>query len=285
MSKYQALKEKVLRANKDLVSAGLVILTWGNASEIDRENGVVAIKPSGVAYDKMQASDIVITDLDGVVIEGTLNPSSDLMSHLAADYIRVSMGLKERGALLADLIRRDAPLKDLITVVFCSCDYFTKEEIEEFLQEQSKMERSEEWVRTKNKADSYLLHGNYRDAIMNYRMLLTEKESFGITSETLGDIYHNLAIALLHTDGFGEAADYFREAYERNHREETLKQYLLALRFSGDRVMYESALDIYQVTDSVARWLDVAYFQTELETQEISDFNDMNTIRHLLREG
>ena len=83
MSKYQALKEKVLRANKDLVSAGLVILTWGNASEIDRENGVVAIKPSGVAYDKMQASDIVITDLDGVVIEGTLNPSSDLMSHLA----------------------------------------------------------------------------------------------------------------------------------------------------------------------------------------------------------
>ncbi|MBR6643967.1 MAG: tetratricopeptide repeat protein [Lachnospiraceae bacterium] len=202
-----------------------------------------------------------------------------------ADYIRVSMGLKERGALLADLIRRDAPLKDLITVVFCSCDYFTKEEIEEFLQEQSKMERSEEWVRTKNKADSYLLHGNYRDAIMNYRMLLTEKESFGITSETLGDIYHNLAIALLHTDGFGEAADYFREAYERNHREETLKQYLLALRFSGDRVMYESALDIYQVTDSVARWLDVAYFQTELETQEISDFNDMNTIRHLLREG
>lgn len=202
-----------------------------------------------------------------------------------ADYIRVSMGLKERGALLADLIRRDAPLKDLITVVFCSCDYFTKEEIEEFLQEQSKMERSEEWVRTKNKADSYLLHGNYRDAIMNYRMLLTEKDSFGITSETLGDIYHNLAIALLHTDGFGEAADYFREAYERNHREETLKQYLLALRFSGDRVMYESALDIYQVTDSVARWLDVAYFQTELETQEISDFNDMNTIRHLLREG
>jgi len=202
-----------------------------------------------------------------------------------ADYIRVSMGLKERGALLADLIRRDAPLKDLITVVFCSCDYFTKEEIEEFLQEQSKMERSEEWVRTKNKADSYLLHGNYRDAIMNYRMLLTEKESFGITSETLGDIYHNLAIALLHTDGFGEAADYFREAYERNHREETLKQYLLALRFSGDRVMYESALDIYQVTDSVARWLDVAYYQTELETQEISDFNDMNTIRHLLREG
>ena len=202
-----------------------------------------------------------------------------------ARYIRETLGLKERGALLADLIERDAPLKDLITVVFCSCDYFTREEIEEFLQEQSKVERSEEWVRTKSKADSYLIHGNYRDAIMNYRLLLKEKDTFGITSETLGDIYHNLAIALLHTDGFIEAADYFREAYERNNREETLKQYLLALRFSGDRVMYESALDIYQVSEGISKWLDVAYFQTELETQEISDFNDLNNIRQLLREG
>ena len=202
-----------------------------------------------------------------------------------ARYIRESLGLKERGALLADLIERNAPLKDLITVVFCSCDYFTREEIEEFLQEQSKVERSEEWVRTKSKADSYLTHGNFRDAVLNYRMLLKEKDTFGITSETLGDIYHNLAIALLHTDGFTEAANYFREAYERNNREETLKQYLLALRFSGDRVMYESALDIYQVSESIAKWLDVAFFQTELETQEISDFNDLNNIRQLLANG
>lgn len=202
-----------------------------------------------------------------------------------ARYIRETLGLKERGALLADLIKRDAPLKDLITVVFCSCDYFTKEEIEEFLQEQSKVERSEEWVRTKSKADSYLLQENYRDAVMNYRLLLKEKETYGITSETLGDIYHNLAIALLHTDGFGEAADYFREAYERNNREESLKQYLLALRFAGDKVMYESALDIYQVTEEVSRWLDAAYFQTELETQEISDFDDLNRLRQLLSNG
>ena len=83
MSKYQALKEKVLKANKDLVRTGLVILTWGNASEIDRELGVVAIKPSGVSYDAMTADDIVITDLEGRVVEGKLNPSSDLKSHLA----------------------------------------------------------------------------------------------------------------------------------------------------------------------------------------------------------
>lgn len=83
MSKYKELKQRVLTANKELVKAGLVILTWGNASEIDRERGVVAIKPSGVSYDKMSVNDIVVTDLDGNIIEGVLNPSSDLKSHLA----------------------------------------------------------------------------------------------------------------------------------------------------------------------------------------------------------
>lgn len=202
-----------------------------------------------------------------------------------AEYIRKAFGLKERGALLADLVERNAPLKDLITVCFCSCDYFTREEIEEFLKEQARVERSEEWVRTKNKADSYLLHENYRDATMNYHLLLKEKDNFGITSETLGDIYHNLAITLLHTEGFASAVDYFREAYERNHREESLKQYLLALRFSGDDVMYDSALDIYQVTEEMEKWLNAAFFQTELETHEIAEFEELNVIRQLLKSG
>ncbi len=79
---YEILKEKVLKANKELVFRGLVTCTWGNASEIDREKGVVAIKPSGVDYEKMSVNDIVVTDIDGNVVEGDLNPSSDLKTHL-----------------------------------------------------------------------------------------------------------------------------------------------------------------------------------------------------------
>ena len=67
---YNALKEKVLKANLQLPEYGLVTFTWGNVSEIDRVNNVIAIKPSGVEYDVMQTSDIVIVDLDGNVIEG-----------------------------------------------------------------------------------------------------------------------------------------------------------------------------------------------------------------------
>lgn len=78
----EALKEKVFRANLDLVKHGLVIFTWGNVSAIDRESGLVVIKPSGVSYDNMRAEDMVVVDLEGNVVEGKLKPSSDTPTHL-----------------------------------------------------------------------------------------------------------------------------------------------------------------------------------------------------------
>ena len=79
----EQLKQQVLKANLDLVKHHLVILTWGNASAIDRESGLVVIKPSGVDYDNMTADDMVVVDLDGNIIEGNLRPSSDTPTHLA----------------------------------------------------------------------------------------------------------------------------------------------------------------------------------------------------------
>lgn len=80
----EELKEKVLKANLDLVKHGLVIFTWGNVSGIDRDKGLVVIKPSGVSYDDMKADDMVVVDLNtGKVVEGDLRPSSDTPTHLA----------------------------------------------------------------------------------------------------------------------------------------------------------------------------------------------------------
>lgn len=76
------LKQKVLEANLLLPKYGLVVFTWGNVSGIDREKGLVVIKPSGVDYDIMKADDMVVTNLDGNVVEGKLKPSSDLATHL-----------------------------------------------------------------------------------------------------------------------------------------------------------------------------------------------------------
>ncbi|GHV48450.1 L-ribulose-5-phosphate 4-epimerase [Bacteroidia bacterium] len=76
------LKKAVHEANLELVKQGLVIFTWGNASAIDRERGLVVIKPSGVSYDNMVEDDMVVLDLEGKVIEGQLKPSSDTATHL-----------------------------------------------------------------------------------------------------------------------------------------------------------------------------------------------------------
>ena len=78
----EELKEKVCRANLDLVKHGVVQFTWGNVSEIDRETGLVVIKPSGVDYSVMKPSDMVVTDIYGKKVEGELNPSTDLPTHL-----------------------------------------------------------------------------------------------------------------------------------------------------------------------------------------------------------
>ena len=75
------LRAEVLEANLELVRRGLVLYTFGNASAVDREQGLVVIKPSGVDYDKMRPEDMVIVDLDGKPVEGTLRPSSDLDTH------------------------------------------------------------------------------------------------------------------------------------------------------------------------------------------------------------
>ncbi|RHW42772.1 L-ribulose-5-phosphate 4-epimerase [Neobacillus notoginsengisoli] len=76
------LKEQVLEANLSLPKYGLVTFTWGNVSGINREDGLVVIKPSGVSYEEMRAEDMVVVDLDGNVIEGNLRPSSDTATHL-----------------------------------------------------------------------------------------------------------------------------------------------------------------------------------------------------------
>lgn len=80
----EAYKERVLRANLELDIRGIVIYTWGNVSEIDREHGLVVIKPSGVKYSEMTADDMVVVDLrTGAVVEGDKRPSSDTPTHLA----------------------------------------------------------------------------------------------------------------------------------------------------------------------------------------------------------
>jgi L-ribulose-5-phosphate 4-epimerase len=78
----EQLKEHTLEANLEIVRRGLVLYTFGNASGIDRERGLVVIKPSGVDYSELKPEHMVVSDMDGKIVEGELRPSSDLKTHL-----------------------------------------------------------------------------------------------------------------------------------------------------------------------------------------------------------
>ncbi len=78
---YTELKREVYEANMELQRRNLVVYTWGNVSQIDRSKGVIAIKPSGVAYEKLSPDDIVIVDLENNIVEGSMRPSSDTKTH------------------------------------------------------------------------------------------------------------------------------------------------------------------------------------------------------------
>ncbi len=88
----EKLKEEVFQANLDLVKYGLVVFTWGNVSGIDREKGLIVIKPSGVSYSDMKPEDMVVVDLDGKVVEGKYKPSSDTPTHLVLYKAFSSLG-------------------------------------------------------------------------------------------------------------------------------------------------------------------------------------------------
>ncbi|OUO48852.1 L-ribulose-5-phosphate 4-epimerase [Megasphaera sp. An286] len=140
----EELKQQVYEANMRLPKLELVTFTWGNVSGIDREKGLFVIKPSGVEYEKLSPADMVVVDLDGKVVEGDLNPSSDTMTHAvlykafpniggivhahspwAVSFAQAGVDLEAMGTTHADTFYGDVPVTDALT----------KEEIESAYEE------------------------------------------------------------------------------------------------------------------------------------------------------
>lgn len=142
MSYLNELKERVYRQNLELVRQNLVVLTWGNVSAIDRESGLVVIKPSGVDYSTMTADDMVVVDLDGNRVEGKLKPSSDTPTHIelykafpgiggvvhthslnATSFAQAGMSITAYGTTHADCFYGDVPCARALTKEEIDNDY------------------------------------------------------------------------------------------------------------------------------------------------------------------
>ena len=136
------LRENVYRANMEIVEKGLVLFTFGNASGVDRESGIVAIKPSGVDYDELSPANMVLLDLQGNIVEGDYNPSSDTKTHLklynafekiggvvhthsryASAWAQARKSLPCFGTTHADYFHGEVPCTDVISDEAIAKDY------------------------------------------------------------------------------------------------------------------------------------------------------------------
>ena len=142
MSKYYDLKHKVYQCNMELPRQDMVIYTFGNVSAIDRNEGVIAIKPSGISYDTLSPNDIVVLDVDGNVVEGNLRPSSDTKTHLvlykhfpeiggvvhthstfAVSWAQAAKPVPILGTTHADHLHMDVPCTDFMSPEMIKGDY------------------------------------------------------------------------------------------------------------------------------------------------------------------
>lgn len=157
-------------------------------------------------------------------------------------WLQEEVKLPEASGKLKALIDNQNSLKDIVVTLLCACDYYSEEEIQILIEVMDEIENLEPIKRRKRKTDHCLEDKFYLAAQSEYSSILNSKEARVLSEQEYGDILHNQAVILLHTTSFLEATPLFREAYSHNHDEETLKEYLFALKFGKEEKEYEDAI-------------------------------------------
>lgn len=170
--------------------------------------------------------------------------SEELFNHELIVFIREELGLKERADFLEELLKKKAGIKDLVVSILCSCDLYDKAEINQLLVEIDILFCLTPIQRKKRQADYCLSHQQFKEAMKEYQAILNSREFTELSSEEYGDILHNMGVLEARTGAFTFAADKFREAYDRNHKEQSLKQYLYALKCGRQENLLERELKL-----------------------------------------
>lgn len=202
-----------------------------------------------------------------------------------ADYYETELLLPAVAERLRVLKASEAGLKEYVTVLLGATRMYTEEEVEEYLQEVERLQELKFWQKQKAKADVYLEHRNFRDAMVLYENLLRKRKENEMPEVATGNVYHNLAICELHITGAGSAAGHFADAYEKNRSPESLRSYLIALRLAQRDNEYLSALENYEVPEYMRTEMDAMLFECMVEAGESPEHEELARIKKLFTEG
>lgn len=199
------------------------------------------------------------------------------------DWIGTELKLVDRSAKLKTLKEKNADLKTLVTVVLCSCDYYVEKEILDFLKILDRIMGMPHIKRKFMKANELLKDQQYTEAINEYDQILNMEEASELTASDYGEILHNKAVATAQINSITKAADLFRQAYEYNQSEESLRQYLYAVILSGGNI--DSIAEEYHVDDSLIN--EVIFFLEHIreEAKENQSMEEIQRLKQYKREG
>lgn len=179
-------------------------------------------------------------------------------------FISDQLGLTERGKLLEQLVLTKAELKSRLVVIFCSCDYYDEQEINSICRELDELAVMSEAGRRKRRADKYMAEGYLRDALREYRSIITSGSAGELSPVEYGNILHNIGVIDVRSARYDEAAQMFREAYERNESGESLRSYFFALKLGHrDREYMDEAMRLLDNGDLLQ--------SIEMELENIND--------------
>ena len=202
-----------------------------------------------------------------------------------ADYYETALELPAVAERLRVLKASEAEVAEYALTVFGATAMYTEDEVAEYLQEMERLQEMKFWQKQKAKADVYLEHRNYRDAMGLYERLLRERKENEMPEVAAGNVYHNLAICELHITGAGSAAGHFAEAYEKNRSQESLRSYLIALRLAQKDNEYLTALEQYEVSELMKTEMDAMLFECMVEAGESPEYQELVRIKKLYAEG
>lgn len=211
--------------------------------------------------------------------------SEELLGEELANWIGKEIGMISLAGKLLRLMREGNKVKEIVISILCSCDYYTRDEVETTIRTLEKIESFSPIQKQKIKADNCLRYHKYQSAIEQYNQLLQSKEANQLEKEEFGNIRHNLSIAYCFMRSFDLAADGFLEAYKKNRKEETLKEYIFALILGKKEDKIEEELTRHAITREMLEEWKKELKRYELEAEALPDYKELEQLEEIKQSG
>lgn len=200
-------------------------------------------------------------------------------------WLEKQLEMKELKEELLRLKQSEHTMKDLAVVLLCSCDYYNEQEIRALVDIIDELEHLTMQERRKIKAHNYLASNQYGNALREYEIMLEEENAKELTTEQYGDILHNIAVIHTQLNSYSEASIIFKEAYSRNQKEETLKQYLIALKIERKEDTLEQEALHFGVDEEVLKEINSLWIKKQEEAKQIEEYNMIEKLKELKEQG